>query len=57
MLVPRPESTNVIGTKWIFKTKSNEFGNIVRNKARFVAQGYTQVEGIVLIRHLLQLLG
>ena len=40
-IVPRPENTNVIGTKWIFKTKSDEFGNIIRNKARLVAQGYT----------------
>ena len=45
-LVPRPENTNVISTKWIFKNKYNEFGNIVGNKARLVAQGYTQVEGI-----------
>ena len=45
-LVPRPTDANVIGTKWIFKNKSDEFGNIVRNKARLVAQGYTQVEGI-----------
>ena len=44
--MPRPESTNVIGTKWIFKNKSNAFGNITRNKARLVAQGYTQIEGI-----------
>ena len=42
-LVPRPENTNVIHTKWIFKNKSDEFGNIDRNKARLVTQGYTQV--------------
>ena len=36
-LVPRPENTNVVGTKWIFKNKFDEFGNIVRNKARLVA--------------------
>ena len=45
-LVPRPEKTNVSGTKWIFKNKSDEFGNVIRNKARLVTQGYTQVEGI-----------
>ena len=45
-LVPRPESTNVIRTKWIFKNKSDTSGNITKNKARLVAQGYTQIEGI-----------
>ena len=45
-LVPRPQDANVIGTKWIFKKKSNENRNITRNKAYLVAQGYTQVEGI-----------
>ncbi|CAM8957230.1 unnamed protein product [Rhodiola kirilowii] len=45
-LVSRPEDVNVIETKWIFKNESDEKGNITRNKARLVAQGYTQIEGI-----------
>ena len=45
-LVLRPNGVNVIGTKWIFKNKSDEHGTVVRNKSRLVAQGYTQVEGI-----------
>ena len=45
-LVPHPPNINVIGTKWIFKNKSDEKGVVVKNKARLVAQGYTQVEGI-----------
>ncbi|CAM8908673.1 unnamed protein product [Rhodiola kirilowii] len=45
-LVPRSSGVNIIGTKWIFKNKTDESGNITRNKARLVAQGYTQIEGI-----------
>jgi len=45
--VPRPTGNhNVSGTKWIFKNKQDAHGIIVRNKARLVAQGYSQVEGI-----------
>ena len=46
-LVEKPkECRNVIGTKWIFKNKQDEFGIVVRNKARLVAQGFSQIEGI-----------
>ncbi|KAH9671985.1 Integrase catalytic domain-containing protein [Citrus sinensis] len=34
------------GTKWVFRNKMDEFGVVVRNKARLVAQGYNQEEGI-----------
>ena len=45
-LVPRPLDQSVVGTKWIFRNKLDENGNVVRNKARLVAQGYSQEEGI-----------
>ena len=45
-LVPRPRDRPTIGTKWIFRSKLDESKNVVRNKARLVAQGYTQIEGI-----------
>ena len=45
-LVPRPSTQSVIGTKWVFRNKRDEHGVIVRNKARLVAQGYNQEEGI-----------
>nr|AAO06973.1 Putative retroelement [Oryza sativa Japonica Group]ABF94853.1 retrotransposon protein, putative, unclassified [Oryza sativa Japonica Group] len=45
-LVEPPSGHNIIGTKWVFKNKQNEDGLIVRNKARLVAQGFTQIEGL-----------
>jgi hypothetical protein len=45
-LVERPKNHNVIGTKWVFRNKHNEDGLVVRNKARLVAQRYTQIEGL-----------
>ncbi|KAG8048413.1 hypothetical protein GUJ93_ZPchr0009g90 [Zizania palustris] len=45
-LVDPPPNVHFIGTKWIFKNKQGEDGTVVRNKARLVAQGYSQLEGI-----------
>jgi hypothetical protein len=45
-LVPRPKDKNVIGTKWVYRNKLNEDGQVTRNKARLVCKGYAQVEGI-----------
>ena len=46
-LMKRPDHCrNVIGTKWVFKNKQDEHGIVIRNKARLVAQGYSQVEGV-----------
>ena len=45
-LVPKPENHTIIGTKSVFRNKMDESGVIIRNKARLVAQGYNQEEGI-----------
>ncbi|GJT08735.1 putative ribonuclease H-like domain-containing protein [Tanacetum coccineum] len=45
-LVDLQNGKRAIGTKWIFRNKKDERGIVIRNKARLVAQGYTQEEGI-----------
>ncbi|GKD87905.1 retrovirus-related pol polyprotein from transposon TNT 1-94 [Tanacetum coccineum] len=45
-LVPHPKSTKIIRTKWMYRNKLDENGVVSRNKARLVAQGYNQQEGI-----------
>ena len=40
-LAPRPKNVHVIDRKWIFKNKTDEDEEIIRNKSRLVAQGYT----------------
>ncbi|KAJ9547447.1 LOW QUALITY PROTEIN: hypothetical protein OSB04_019990 [Centaurea solstitialis] len=41
-----PNGHREIATKWIFRNKKDEKGIVIKNKARLVAQGYTQEEGI-----------
>jgi hypothetical protein len=55
-LVDPPRDVNDIGTKWVFKNKQGEHGEVLRNKAHLVAQGCSQVEGLDFGRLLLLLL-
>nr|GFB42712.1 hypothetical protein [Tanacetum cinerariifolium] len=41
-----PYGKKAIGTKWVYRNKKDERGIVIRNKARLVAQGHTQKEGI-----------
>ena len=45
-LVPKPKDHTIIGTKWVFRNKLNEYGNVVQNKAILVAKGCNQEKGI-----------
>ena len=45
-LVPRLEGEDIISTKWIFRDKTDEEVNVIHNKARLIAQGYSQMEGV-----------
>nr|GFB15262.1 hypothetical protein [Tanacetum cinerariifolium] len=45
-LVPQPDKVMVITIKWIYKVKLDKLGGILKNKARLVARGYLQEEGI-----------
>jgi hypothetical protein len=46
VLEPPPKSKNIIDIKWIFRNKEDEHGVVVRNKARLMAKGYSQVKGL-----------
>jgi hypothetical protein len=45
-LVDPPTGCKPIGTKWVWKNKKGEKGEVVRKKSRLVAQGFSQKEGI-----------
>ncbi|CAL2255962.1 unnamed protein product [Prunus armeniaca] len=45
-LVPNPGNKNIVGSKWIYKIKRNSDGSIARHKARLVAQGFNQEQGL-----------
>jgi hypothetical protein len=45
-VVPRPEGKSVIGSRWIYKIKHVADGSVDKFKARFVAKGFSQKEGI-----------
>jgi hypothetical protein len=45
-LVECPKNKNVNGTKWVYRNKQDEHGIVAKNKARLIAKGYSQVEGL-----------
>ena len=45
-VVPRPKRKFVVTSKWIFKIKHTTNGSVEKDKARFVAHGFSQKEGV-----------
>ena len=46
VIVPRPEDKSVVSSYWIYEVKHATNGSVEKHKARFVARGFSQVEGI-----------
>ena len=45
-VVDMPKDANVVGLKWVFQAKKDAAGNMVRYKARLMAQGFSQIPGV-----------
>ena len=45
-IVPRPKGKSVVGSRWIYKVKQVADGSVEKHKERFVARGFSQIEGI-----------
>ena len=45
-VVPRPKGKSVVTSKWLYKIKHVADGSIEKYKARFVARGFSQIEGV-----------
>jgi hypothetical protein len=45
-IVPRSIDKSVVGSRWIYKVKQASDGSVEKYKARFVARGFSQIEGI-----------
>nr|GEY65636.1 copia protein [Tanacetum cinerariifolium] len=45
-LVPQPDCVMIIALKWIYKVKLDEYSDVLKNKARLMAKGYRQEDGI-----------
>ena len=54
-LLARPDGVNIVGTKWIFKNKTDEHGEVVPNKARLVDKVTHKLKELILRRPLPQL--
>ena len=45
-IVPRPMGKSIVGSRWIHKVKQAANGSVEKYKERFVARGFSQIEGI-----------
>ena len=45
-IFPRPVEKSVVGSRWIYKVKKDANGSVDKYKAKFVAPGFSQIEGI-----------